>query len=171
MLKRWLMAAICAAMVISQAGICLAADDIDISPSPYYREQTQQQKENQQVDITGSLRHSGFGDGGWDIETSTHQIFQIQNSQPWADEPWFKPGANVRITGNLRPDIRQADANKSTLVAEHIYQVKTSAVKNTDNSIPGQIESQIKKQVNQENVTNYAKKVPFMKKWLNKIGL
>lgn len=171
MFKGWLTSAICAAVMVAQANTpqksILAADDIDISPSPYYRAQTQQQMENQQVDITGVLRHSGFGDGGWDVETSSHQVFHIQNSQPWVDEPWFKAGANVRISGNLRPDIRQPDANKSTLVAEHIYQVKTSAVKNTYNSIPGQIENQ----VNQENVTKYAKKVPFIKKWLNKIGM
>ena len=170
MLKRQLTTAICAAAVLILAEIPLwigFAADTDISPSSYYRSQTQQQKESQQVDITGVLRPSGFSYSTWDIETSNHQFFHIQNSQPWDEQPWFKIGANVRITGNLRPDIRQPDANTSTLVAEHIYQAKASQVKNTDNSISRQIESQ----VTRENAAKYAKKVPILKRLLNKIGI
>lgn len=168
MLKGRLTAAICAAMMLFLANTtqwtCLASDDTDISPSSYYRSQTQQQKESHQVDITGTLKHSSFGYGNWDLEASNHQVFRIQNSQPWDEEPWFKAEAIIRITGNLRPDIKQPDAHKATLVAEHIYQ---SQVKNPDNSIPGQIESQM----TPENATKYAKKVPFIKRMLNKIGI
>lgn len=168
-MKGWLTVILSSAIVLAQANtpqwLSFAADDIDISPSPYYRSQTKQQLESQQVELTGILRYSGIGYDNWDVETSDHEIFHIQNSQPWANESWFKVGSKVRIIGNLRPDIRQSDANKPTLVAGHIYPVKASQVKNK--SIPEQIENQ----VTQENATKYAKKVPFLKRLLNKIGL
>lgn len=77
------------------------------------------------VTVTGMLRPSTANASAWVVETADNKVYRIINPDEIRNDPLFRYGSTVTVTGNARPDVQVPQADGTAMVVSSIQSAQT----------------------------------------------